>query len=287
MNYESFYKETYRYLLEKAKNHNIDEQKLEKYFTPQKGNGKLFECYNSTTLQNLLFRFAFHAQNGGQISKVIKFPVNASTPRRKIFEKIFCNFDPRELLSTYKTVDNLFDTFISELEMPKLSHASKTLNHKRGMPYKYCKSIFSAAKLLSEFATYSDFTDKLQTMGDMAPIYISLEVYGFDIALSCDFIKELGLVGQDLPKPDTHIVGVLFDLGLIDKSNGIEANYRSIKVIKEMTEAIKKIAPECTAYKLDKMLWLVCTETFYDDDNKSNSGDTKRKEYLKHIKSFI
>ena len=287
MNYESFYKKTYEYLLEKAKSHNIDKQKLEKYFTPQAGNGKLFECYKNKPLQNLLFRFAFHAQNGGQISKVIKFPAKASTPRRLSFEKIFYEFNPSELLNNYDTVDDLFDTFIKELGMQRVSSASKTSDYKRGMPYKYCKSIFSAAKLLTEYTTYNDFTDKLLTLGDMAPIYISLEVYGFDIALSCDFIKELGLTNQDLPKPDTHIVGVLSNLGLIDKSSGIEANYRSIKVIKEIAEAIKKIDPECTAYKLDKMIWLVCTETFYDDDNKSNAGDTKRKEYLKYIKNYI
>ena len=150
MDYLSFYNESYKYLVEKAKEHNINEAKLQKYFTPQTGNAKFFDCYGGKTLENLLFRFAFHAQNGGPISKMIKFPHNHVDLRRKQFELIFCNFDSERLISTYNTVDALFESFVNTLGIPRISSVSKTKDYRKSMPYKYCKSILSSAKFISK-----------------------------------------------------------------------------------------------------------------------------------------
>ncbi len=285
MNYLSFYNESYKYLVEKAKEHHISEEELQKYFTPQTGNGKLFDCYGGQTLENLLFRFAFHAQNGGQISKVIKFPQNPADPRRKQFESVFCNFDPGMLISTYSTADALFDVFVINLGMPRISSASKTNDYRKSMPYKYCKSVLSAARFVSKFADYDDFAYKIISLGEMAPLYISLEVSGFAIPLACDIIKELGL-GVDLPKPDVHILKIFYGLGFLQSDSGTEAQYNCIKIMNEVVNAIKTTDSNITSYKIDKVLWLISTETFYDDDNIRNYGSKKREEYLKYIKSF-
>ncbi len=74
MDVKLFYEKTYEYLVQKAKNNNVNQEKLQEYFTPKTGSGEVFQNRPEKTLNNLFFRFAFHAQNGGQIRKVIKFP---------------------------------------------------------------------------------------------------------------------------------------------------------------------------------------------------------------------
>ncbi len=290
MDLQLFYNKTYAYLVDRANEHNIDSAALSTYFTPQTGNGDFFKLRPEKNLNNLLFRFAFHAQNGGQISKVIKFPTTNSTAdmvRSQLFAQIFYNFDPMAVLKNYQTTDDLFEIFIQELNLPRVSANSITQDYKRSMPYKYCKSVLSAAAFLAQFENYESVIAKLKSLGDMAPIYLTYELYGFDIALACDFMKELEEEFNDFPKPDTHIMKLLFALGLIDKDAGPEAAYKSIRKMKDLAKDFQQFDSTMTAYKLDKIFWLICSETFYNHDNIRNSGDTKRKKFVTYIQAEL
>lgn len=289
MDIKLFYEKTYEYLVEKAKNNNVNEEKLQEYFTPKTGNGEIFRKRPEKTLNNLLFRLAFHTQNSGQKKNVIKFPTTNSeddTTRENLFSEIFCNYDPANILETYKNVDELFNKFICDLGYEKLSKKSKTGDHKKSIPYKYCNSIYSSASFLLQFESYDEVISKLKSLGEFSPIYLSYELPEFGIALACDFIKELDEDFNDFPKPDTHILEFLFDLGLINKKSGDEAKYKAIKKMKELVDDIKQFDNSMTSYKLDKIIWLISTEYFYNDNGTKNSGKAKRNAFVKYIKNI-
>ena len=62
MNFKQLYDETYKYLIEKANNHNVSEEKLKTYLEPNLG-GDLISDENSQTLNGVFYRLAFYAQN--------------------------------------------------------------------------------------------------------------------------------------------------------------------------------------------------------------------------------
>ena len=283
MNYVAFYEKTMEYLRERAAAHNVSEEELKLYFSPETGNGDLYLCYGGRTVENLFFRFAFHAQNATMIREVIRFPRVQGTPRRLAFEEVLCGFDPAAVIERYhNSEEELFDAFVSKIGGFKIG-----ADYKKSLPYAYSTSLMSAARLLTRapFNTYDGFVDTLVSYGALAPVFISFEVYRFDIALACDLIKELGII--DLPKPDVHIREVLFELGLIRTRAGTKADYLSIRAIDGIVSEVRTKYPTVTAYEIDKMIWLVSTETFYIHDDVRNSKDTKRKAYLEYIKAYV
>lgn len=288
MDTKLFYEKTYEYLVDKAKKNNVNEEKLQEYFSPKTGNGEFFKKRPEKNLSNLLFRLAFHTQNSGQKKNVIKFPTTNSeedTIRANLFSKIFCNYDPNSILKTYKDEGELFDKFISILGYGKVSEKSKTGDYQKSIPYKYCRSIYSSATFLVQFKNYDEVIAKFKALGEFSPIYLSYELPEFGIALACDFIKELDEDFNDFPKPDIHILEFLFDIGLINKKSGDEAKYKAIKKMKELVDDIKQFDNTMTSYKLDKIIWLISTEYFYNDNGTQNSGSAKRNAFVEYIKN--
>lgn len=267
MDFKQLYNETYMYLLGKAKNHGITEEKLKTYLEPNLG-GDLISDENSQTLNGVFYRLAFHAQNATIKSGVINFKKN----EKKISE-ILHNFNHKEVLKEYN-IDELFKKLKDELECK--SGADK----EKQVPYRYAKTIISCAKFLNKFNTYQDFLDRLKELKEMAPIYLSFEIYGFGVALACDFLKELDS-SFDFPKPDVHIREILLELGFLDKDMSISKDYMCISKICEISKEMG-----ISAYYLDKMWWLISSETFYKDDDIKNNTDKKRKAYIEFIKKL-
>ena len=281
MDYKNLYERTYEYLCDKAQKHQVDPDKLKEYLTPVTGNIPIFYMYGQETMNNLFIRLSFHAQNvGTSKSAIIKFPQDDQQSRMKEFKEIFCDFDPKKFLDKYEKVDDFFDTFINKFQIPRVSSKSKTKNEKRSVSYQYCRSVYSIAMLLASFPTANDFKNQIDKLGEMAIFYLKYELDGFDIALACDFLKEYG---YDLAKPDLQIIRILIALGFIDEST--DTSKTAYKAVKEM----KRIANEMgiSVYELDKIWWLIGTETFYLDDNKKNTTENKRNDYISFIKSYI
>ena len=109
------------------------------------------------------------------------------------------------------------------------------------------------------------------------PLLISSKISGIGFALACDFLKELGYVNY--PKPDVHIIDMFTSLELSDNNiiNVFEA------VIK-MYEDCKEIDENITPYKIDKILWLICSGRFYMDDITINRH---KEEFLINVKSLL
>lgn len=104
---------------------------------------------------------------------------------------------------------------------------------------------------------------------------------GLGPALVRDFLKECGCVW--LAKPDVHAIEIFKRLKILDK-NKDTAYYGSVKGADQFTEKIFNFArslranstmnhSSITPYKLDKLVWLLCTGNFYLHKKKTDIHD--------------
>ena len=104
------------------------------------------------------------------------------------------------------------------------------------------------------------------------PLLMEKKIHGVGFAIACNTLKDLGFL--DYPKPDVHLLDVFAELGLAERNQ--------ISVF----ESVVKMAKVCnvTPYKLDKIIWLICSGRYYLDD--INLGGRK-KEFIDHMKGTI
>lgn len=275
LDYKSFYEKTYSYLLERANSQPIpiDEEKVKKYLNAREGNFSLFEPYKDDPMKNLYFRLAFHARNAQRISSTISFDDNTKVEELK---NLLCDMDYKAVLKKFSNVEEL------QRDVARIFNAPGS--SRRNFSYRYSKSLLYSAEFLTRYANFDELKMDFIRRGDMLPIHISFETHGFGIALACDFVKELGIDEIDFPKPDVHIKEILCELGFL-KRDDRNLEYHTIFAVKDIAaEMTKAIGKKVTAYALDKIWWLISTETFYGDEDKRNVSDTKRKRYIEHIK---
>ncbi|MBO5948083.1 hypothetical protein J6Q66_04535 [bacterium] len=265
MDYNQFYKESLKYLEDVANKKGLSKSELEKYFNPKTGNNQ----NQVKGLKGVYKRMLFHAQNGTFKDTIIKFNNNY-----QLIKTITFNFDYKKVLKQY-TVQSLYDKLITELSLTK-SASTKSI------PYKYANSIISCCKFLLKYNNLNELLKHFIKLEDMLPIYLSFELDEFGIPLACDFVKELD-ERFSFVKPDIHIRRIANDLGLVE--GNVSSDKFAYKVIVKFKEIAKEI--KVTEYKLDKILWLICTEDFYMHGTSKNNKDTKRNAYIKHIKTFI
>ena len=109
------------------------------------------------------------------------------------------------------------------------------------------------------------------------PLLISTKIRGIGFALACDTLKELGYLSY--PKPDVHLIEVFSQIGL---SN--EHPISVFETIVEMAYVCKDIDPESSPYKLDKIIWLICSGKFYLD---GINIDGRKMEFIKYLKEEL
>lgn len=265
MDYNQFYKESLKYLEDVAVKKGISKVELENYFTPQTGSNK----NKVNDLNGVFERMLFHAQNATFKDTIIKFNNNYQAIKTLTF-----NFDYKKVLKQF-TLQSLCDKLIAELSLT-------TSTNIKSIPYKYANSIISCCEFLLRYNNLNELLEHFLKLGDILPIYLSFELEEFGIALACDFVKELD-ESFGFVKPDVHIKMIAKELGLVEGNiNSDKFAYKVIVKFKEIAKEIK--VPE---YKLDKILWLICTEDFYIHRTSKNNKDTKRNTYIKHIKSIL
>ena len=273
MNYKAFYEKTFDYLLKKAKLHGVGRAKLMGYFVPGSVKNKLPDEPTSNSLDRIFCRICFHSQNGRMISGVINYNKNHTS-----ISDITYGFKPNKVLSNYKNSDEIFKKLLDKITHKKDN--TQTLE-------RYSKTIYSGAKFVSQFKSYESFIEKLLSYDEFAPAYVMYNVVGMK-TLAYDFLKELDS-RFDICKPDLHLVACMQTLfGVPEMSDQNSLNYHVSRMCKEVANNISQaIGKRVSTYMLDKMLYLVCTETFYDDDNIKNKDDKKRNAYFAYIKPFI
>ena len=256
--YNSVYKEALIFL-NTVKPDLIDDKELEKYFCVEK---------NYKTKNDILEHLLGSLQNYQRMPNVIKFDNN-----KKQFRKILLNFDCNKILKKYESYDTLLDAFSKEFNINK-----STFNRKNNSWVKYSKAILSSCVFLQQFKDIDDFDSfvKLFTYNESTaaalPMLLSKEIYGLGFALACDFLKELGY--DQYPKPDIHLIDVFSELGLSNR-NDFDCYKSIIRMAKQVGE---------TPYKVDKIIWLICSGNYYLHNIKI---DSSKKEFIEYIKEKI
>ena len=188
--------------------------------------------------------------------------------------QVLCNFDPPMILEKYSAgSEGLLDDIVTQLK-PRGSIRRTP----RSLWPKYCQTILSSAKFLSQFSSaedfYSwvDFFDKDERARPALPMLLGQEIDGFGFALACDFLKELGY--ENFSKPDVHVKDIFYAVGL--------SPYRVSDY--EVFKAVDRVARNVgvTPYNVDKLFWLIGSGYFYEDYHIGNKGriGSRKKEFI-------
>lgn len=227
-----------------AESRGINSKNLNKYFSPHKEN------------TSPLYYLCVSLQNSGIMRNSIKFSEKGDY-HNYIKEATF-NFDANKTVSHYKKWQDLYNK-VKKLGV-KDNGKGKNTNWT-----KYCKGIYEGSKYLvkdngiqeiNNLTKVNVLTDKeLKTITS-----ISKKIHGIGFALTCDWLKEYGCTW--LAKPDTHIIDIVACM-----NSAITKEKDIMKYMSNWANIIKQsgVDKKMTAYKLDKMIWLLCTENFYLD----------------------
>jgi hypothetical protein len=192
----------------------------------------------------------------------------------EVYRDVLFDFDPKNVLSFYKSWEELFNTIQTKCTPP----GRMVKNNPHSFLVIFCKSILSIAKYLKRFESIESFNVYVSKFisSDILDIRLGLpllmkeEIFGYKFALACDFIKEN--ISPDFIKPDTHIKYIFIQLGMsLPDANDFEIFKNVIEFSKSINES---------PYKVDKTFWLIGTGNFY---NKKIKIDTSRDKFLNLI----
>lgn len=258
--YKEFYDLAYSYLVEHLPE-GLTEKNLNKHFICENANYK--------SIEELFVRFITSAQNYQGMPKVIKFDA-----RKDAVKKILFNYNLEKVLNKWN-VESLYQRFRKEFDV-------KSEDSKMNSWHKWSNSIIDSAKFLKEFKDVNQFKQfaglfKFNVHTRMAlPLLISQKIKGIGFALACDALKELGFV--EYPKPDVHLMDILSEIGMCER-NEIAVFETIVKIAEKCRETDKSITP----YKIDKILWLIGSGKF-DDNNQIKSMKKDFIAYMKEMK---
>lgn len=236
------YQLAYTYLVDMLPK-GLAEADLQEYFISDRG--------NFASVQDVYEQFIYSAQNYQSMPNVIKYD-----QRRDQIKDILVGFNVHAIKDM--NVDELYYKF---REVFKVTSKDTKQNSWR----KWSRSAIDAAKFMSNFKDADDFRgfvaqfDYNRPTRMALPLLISTKISGIGFALACDTLKELGYLSY--PKPDVHLTEVFSQLELS------EADPISVfEAIVEMAEVCREVDPQSSPYKLDKIIWLICSGKFYLDD---------------------
>ena len=231
--------------------------------------------------KELMIQFARSLQNSGQMINSIKFD-----DRRKTIGKIICDFNPEKLLNEYESADALYSKIYTKYYDQGWTRAKDERKKKERHPTnlrKYAEGLYSAAKFLlkknnvrriNDAITFSyqgpwdsekdsRVTEVIESMRNQKRERIKY----LGEALSYDFLKECGCLY--LAKPDTHLNKVVDKLIVLptetDHDKQLKAS-STTRAVANFTASLQENGgsyAEVTPYKIDKMIWLICTGNFY------------------------
>jgi len=258
------------FLFEKFSKKNLNSSILDKYL-------KKTEFHSlSQYYQRLLESGANRNRSQGVISTPIggipklsdvlfSFDVN------KVLEKYMNNGVPQ----TEALLKEIFNRF-------KLRRNEK----ENGLWYKYCKTIISGAQFLSKFKDHRDFNSFVnffhedERARNALLLLLKQEIFGFGLALACDFLKESGY--HWYAKPDVFLIKIFQELELSPTNNDYDVLNAIVRVAEKNNES---------PYVVDKVFWLIGSgKLYYDIDPKTNKNyfiGRNSDNFIKYIKSTL
>ena len=179
--------------------------------------------------------------------------------------RVLCDFEPTLVLEKYSSDwEEVLDDIVAHLR-PRGSIRRTT----RSIWPRYCQTVLSAARFLSQFSSaddfygWVDFFDRDERARPALLMLLDQEVEGFGFALACDFVMGLGY--ENFSKPDVHIKEIFEGIGLCPYGS---SDY-------EVFKAVARVARNAgvTPYNVDKLFWLVSSGSFHEDPHMGNKGE--------------
>ena len=232
----------------------ISKEELNAFYTPW-GNG---------SNESIFERLCGSLQNSGQMVNTIKF----YGENENLVKEITFDYDLIKFRNAYSSWEEIYVKLTNNGKLDKGTHSKETNWEK------YAKGLYTGAYFLMEenglnqikkLISLSDTMTEINDETILQVKSISSKIHGLGFALTCDWLKECGCTW--LTKPDVHIIEVYKHLVGLD-SNSKVSNLEIIKDFFDYAQLIKSMDPKMTAYKLDKMIWLICTGNFYLYDKK-------------------
>lgn len=253
-------------LEELGKEAGLNSKQLEKYYAPES---------RRKSMESVFKQFIFAAQNSSRRANIIK--AGDEGKNEEEIKRILHEYDVKRVaaLNESDLLEQFREAFTSEEgNFPEYTWRIWTC------------AVIDSARFLSTFdggakSFYSAIDDlqkhDLNSLGVIEFVASNIRNMGF--ALVCDAIKELGY--DCYPKPDQHIKDVCSEIGLCGKGN-----YKVFKTIRDIAESCGE-----TPYKVDKMIWLICTGDFYKDSPEGSKDSIsvpgKKEELIKRIKEAL
>ena len=233
---------------------------------------KLFEPEGACSNESIVERLCSSLQNSGQMRNSIMFNEKNKENRDKIKEAV-CDYDSAIFFKRYANWESLYDSFIKNGLKDNGKNRQVKKEYSNNIPLtnweKYAKGLFEGINFLANnngFEIVKGLIDLTSTINKITDIEInkiktiSNYIPGFGLALTCDWLKECGCTW--LVKPDIHIIEVYKHL--INSENDKIKNEDLIIDMFDYSILIQhEVDKSMTAYKLDKMIWLICTGDFY------------------------
>lgn len=203
---------------------------------------------NSKSLNEVYLRLLISGANRERAWNVITSPIKEI----ENLSNVLSNFNFMEVWERYgDDNDRLLKDIVKEFDFSYNPNNS-------GLWVQYSKTILSGAKFLRQFRNFEDFDSFVQFFhtDDRArnalPLILQEQIHGFRLALSCDFLKELGYF--KFGKPDVHIKKIFLGTGLTQSNN----DYDVLIAIGRVAES-NNVSP----YNVDKLFWLIGSGKFY------------------------
>lgn len=277
MNEIEFYNYTKEKLNSLAKERGV--KNLDRYYElTDFVEGSFLNSYEG--IDQVFAQLAFHAQNATMLSNIVKFERNID-----FLDCVFCNFNPKKFLRKYNTSKDIVEVLrYSEINSKGLKwDTKKSKTRPDYLITRYAETLINGANYLKQFETKDEVLDDLlshypnKDYSELISYFIKKNPQGFSVPLTCDFLKEFDEAFSDLPKPDIHIKHTLCALYNRDKDYYSSKN-RELECIQDMqniTKTVNEVLPDehLTVYKLDKMIWLICSSKFYLDHIEDSKID--------------
>ncbi len=237
----------------------LNEEELEEYFIPERHTRFIKKDFTEI----ILLCLCSSLQNSGMMHNSIRFNEKTRSNREIIIKALY-NLNLKKCASNFHKYDDIYERFKELGIKDNGSRKNKETNWE-----KYCKGLYDGITFLYKengIQIIKNLTKSKELTNDNLKqiSYINKKIHGLGFPLTCDWLKESGC--EWLAKPDVHIIEVVKKITSDDKINEKET-IRFMDYWAKVLQSSKKYK-EVTAYKLDKVIWLLCTGNFYLHEQK-------------------